>query len=56
MGIIFSTAVKSYLKGNILLLALEFDSVYAVGRVVNSAMSDSERYLITGGHHQQGDI
>lgn len=42
MGIIFSTAVKSYLKGNILLLALELDSVYAMGRVVNSAMSDSE--------------
>lgn len=42
MGIIFSTAVKSYLKGNILLLALELDSVYAMGRVVNSVMSDSE--------------
>lgn len=42
MGIIFSTAVKSYLKGNILVLAFGLDSVYTTGRVVNSVMSDSE--------------
>ena len=40
MGIIFSTAVRVYLKGNILSLAFDLDSVYTTWRTVNSA-SDS---------------
>lgn len=40
MGIIFSTAVRVYLKGNILSLAFDLDSVYTTWRIVNSA-SDS---------------
>ena len=41
LGMIFSTAVRTYLKGNILSLAFDLDSVYTMWRIVNSATSDS---------------
>lgn len=41
MGIIFSTAVRAYLKGNILSLAFDLDSVYTMWGIVNAATSDS---------------
>lgn len=43
-GIIFSTAVRTYLKGNILFLGFYLGSVYTMCRIVNPMMYDSMVY------------
>lgn len=43
-GIIFSTAVRTYLKGNILFLGFYLGSVYTMCRIVNPMMYDSVVY------------
>jgi len=43
-GIIFSTAVRTYLKGNILFLGFYLGSVYTMCTIVNPMMYDSVVY------------